>query len=142
MNVKSFTSVILHFSFSKLSFENARNVPPIVTESGITLYAPPPWNFPTVTTLKCRLMCQKSNHFNLLHLFILFATWEKMIFRKRLHLLFRNISCVDVIYSEERTSFSFFLNCGCPNILSLMELLLRHYNSNHNFINFIVTIRE
>jgi hypothetical protein len=27
-------------------------VPPIVTESGITLNAPPPWNFATVTTCK------------------------------------------------------------------------------------------
>ena len=36
----------------KLCFENARKVPPIVTESGITLNAPPPWNFATVTTCK------------------------------------------------------------------------------------------
>lgn len=34
----------------KLSFEKARKVPPIVTESGMTLNALPPWNFPTVTT--------------------------------------------------------------------------------------------
>ena len=37
-------------SCMKLSFEKARKVPPIVTESGITLNASPPWNFATVTT--------------------------------------------------------------------------------------------
>lgn len=35
-----------------LSFEKARKVPPMVTESGITLNAPPPWNLATVTTCK------------------------------------------------------------------------------------------
>jgi hypothetical protein len=47
-----FTSSILSLSWIKLSFENALKVPPIVTESGITLNAPPPWNLETVTTCK------------------------------------------------------------------------------------------
>lgn len=46
------TSSIRSRSCIKLSLENARKVPPIVTESGITLNAPPPWNFATVTTCK------------------------------------------------------------------------------------------
>ena len=46
------TSSMRYRSCIKLSLENARKVPPIVTESGITLNAPPPWNFATVTTCK------------------------------------------------------------------------------------------
>ena len=41
-----------------LSFEKALKVPPMVTESGITLNAPPPWNFATVTTCKMKVLGQ------------------------------------------------------------------------------------
>lgn len=41
----------------KLSFENALKVPPIITESGITLNAAPPWNMPMLTTCKVMAFC-------------------------------------------------------------------------------------
>lgn len=46
------TSSIRCLSCINVSFEKDRNVPPMATESGITLNAPPPWNFATVTTYK------------------------------------------------------------------------------------------
>ena len=47
------------FRCVKLSFESARKVPPIVTDSGITLNAPFPRKFATVTT--CEDMLYNSN---------------------------------------------------------------------------------
>lgn len=46
------TCSILFLSCVKLLVEKALNVPPMVTESGITLKAPPPSNLATVTTCK------------------------------------------------------------------------------------------